>query len=73
MHPKIGDEHILPGFNHGLYTSKEKQFHPDDLAESYLNTLSINIRKLGLMLNIWHLEDIARPFFCHPERSEGPR
>jgi hypothetical protein len=53
MHPKIGDEHILLGFNRGLYTtSKEKQSHPDDLAESYMNTLSINIRKRGSMLRI---------------------
>lgn len=52
MHPKIGDEHTLLGFNRGLYTSKEEQFHPEDLAESYLNTLSINIRKRGSMLYI---------------------
>ena len=52
MPPKIGDEHILLGFNRGLNTSKEKQSHPDDLAESYLNTLSINLRKRGSMLHI---------------------
>ena len=52
MQPKIGDEHILLGFNRGLYASKEKQSHPDDLAKSYLNTLPINIRKRGSMLNI---------------------
>ena len=49
VHPKIGDEPIRLGFNRGLYTSQEKQSHPDDLAESYMNTLSINLRKRGSM------------------------
>jgi hypothetical protein len=33
MHPKIGDEPILLGFNRGLYTCEEEQSHPDDLSE----------------------------------------
>jgi hypothetical protein len=28
MHPKIGDVHILFGFNRGLSTNKEKRFTP---------------------------------------------
>jgi hypothetical protein len=59
MHPKIGDEHALLGFNCGLYPSKEKESHPDDLAESYLNSLSINIRKRGSMLHILPLSEVS--------------
>ncbi|MBU4355069.1 MAG: hypothetical protein KKD99_08820 [Proteobacteria bacterium] len=50
--PKIGDEPIRPGLNRGLYRRKEKQSHPDDLddlAESSINTLSINLGKQGSM------------------------
>jgi hypothetical protein len=50
MHTIIGAEHILLGFNRGLYPRKEQQSHPNDQAESYLNTLSITIRKRGSML-----------------------
>jgi hypothetical protein len=50
MQPKNGDEPIRLGFNGGLYTLKEKRSHPDDRAESSMNTLSVNIRKRGSML-----------------------
>ncbi len=47
MHPKFDYEHIVFGFNRGLYISKEKQSHLDDLTESHLNTLTINIGTLA--------------------------
>jgi len=50
VHPKIGDEHIFLGFNRGLYTSKEKRHPPDGKAESYMNTLLINISECSSML-----------------------
>jgi hypothetical protein len=50
MPPEIDAEHILFGFNRGFYASKEKQSHLDDMAESYMNTLSINMSKRGSML-----------------------
>jgi hypothetical protein len=52
MQPKTGDDLIRLAGKRGLYTPKEKQSHPDglnDLAESSLHTLSINIRKRGSM------------------------
>jgi hypothetical protein len=52
MHPKIGDEPTLLGFNCGFYSSKENQSHPNGIAESYLNTLPTNIRNRSSMLII---------------------
>jgi hypothetical protein len=52
MQPKIGDEPIRPGGNRGLSMRQEQQSRPDeldDLSESYLNTLSINLGKPGAM------------------------
>jgi hypothetical protein len=54
MPPKIGNEPILPGFKRGLYARKEPQSHPGDLAASSVNTLSVNLRKLGSMLHNYH-------------------
>jgi hypothetical protein len=44
-HPKIGGEHLLPRFQSRTLSSKEKQFNPDDLAESYLNIQSLDEEK----------------------------
>jgi hypothetical protein len=52
MQPKSVDEPIHLGFNRGFYAAKEKQSHPNDPAESSMNTLSINLRKRGSMLKI---------------------
>jgi hypothetical protein len=39
MHPEIGAEPTLLGFNCGFYSSKKNQSHPDGIAGLCLNTL----------------------------------
>jgi hypothetical protein len=42
IHRKIGAEPILLGLILAFIPVKEKQSHPNDVAASYLNNLSIN-------------------------------